>query len=322
MTEDTIFDLASLTKPLATTTLALQLLEEGVLRLDDPVTRFFAKFGSRGKDGILIRHLMTHTSGLPAWAPLYAQGRPASEVVSVLSDMDLSYPTGTKVEYSCLGYILLGRIVELLAGEDLAALTARRICRPLGLADTFFLPERPDEALLARIAPTEAGNKYERGSAAARRPMPWFRDYLIHGEVHDGNAHFLGGISGNAGLFGTAADVAVIAQALLNGGAMGKTRILSPRTVALATMNHTAGLNENRGLGWSLPGQGSSAGDLLTPSAFGHTGFTGTSLWVDPVLDLIIILFTNRVHPTCDNLEILRIRGLFANAVVSAIVEP
>lgn len=324
MKEDSVFDLASLTKPLATTTLALQLLEDGALRLDDTVARFFAEFGSRGKENILIRHLLTHTSGLPAWAPLYTDGRPPAKVISILADTDLAYATGTKVEYSCLGYILLGRIIELIAGEDLAALTTKRICQPLGLTDTYFLPERPDTALLARIVPTEHGNHYERrpGAMAGGRPKPWVRDYLIHGEVHDGNAHFMGGISGNAGLFGTAADVATIAQTLLNGGSMRGARLLSPRTIALATMNHTSGLNENRGFGWSLPGSGSSAGDLLFGSAFGHTGFTGTSVWVDPALDLIILLFTNRVHPTCDNIEILRIRALFANAVAAAVVDP
>lgn len=302
MEPDTLFDLASVTKCVATTTAVMLLIEEGKMRLDDEVARFVPGFAQAGKENVTIRHLLTHTSGLAAWADLYLHASSPQDMIARISAMPLEYQPGSKVVYSCLGFIVLGEIVVRVAGRPMDSLLADRAFRPLGMGDTCF---NPPEAL--------------KGRAAATERCKW-RGRVIVGEVHDENARAMGGVSGNAGLFSTAQDLARFCQMLLEQGMFMGVRILSPASVLCMTTDYTgARLGESRGLGWALRGEGvfSSAGDLMSPRAFGHTGFTGTSIWIDPELDIFAILLTNRVHFGRDNNAHIRLRPTFHNAVVS-----
>ena len=303
MTPDTIFDLGSITKPVATATSAMILLERGRLMLRDPVSRYIPEYAGNGRDDVTIHNLLTHTSGLPAWKPLYERCRSREDFLRQICNMELEHPPGSKVVYSCLGFMLLTFIIERVVGESLASYSKRMIFKPLGMEDTQF---NPPKSLRDRIAATEL--------------CSW-RKRLLIGEVHDENAFAMGGVSGNAGLFSTAKDLAIFSQMLLNMGDYGGRRILSPLTVRLMTRNHTKGLNEPRGLGWALISEGSSAGELLSQSTFGHTGFPGCSLWIDPEEELMIILLTNRVHPSRENEAIHRIRPVFHNIIASSIVD-
>lgn len=299
VTQDHLFDMASVTKVVATTTAVLQLVERGVWRLDDRVAQFWPEFRTE----LTLRRLLTHTSGLPAWLPVYKEARGPEEYRRKLAEVALKYKPGTHVEYSCLGFLILGGLVEEVTGQPFDAYCRENIFEPLSMADTLF---NPQGSYKARCAATE--QKQEDG-------LP------LQGEVHDENARVRGGVAGNAGLFSTAYDMGLFCQALLNGGALNGRRILSRATVELATMDHTAHLNESRGLGWVVKGTRthSSAGDLLSPRAYGHTGFTGTSVWIDPENDLFVVLLTNRVHPTRENSNHIRLRALFHNAVAAAL---
>ncbi|MGE5652704.1 MAG: serine hydrolase domain-containing protein, partial [Bacillota bacterium] len=317
MTEETIFDMASVTKPMATATSIMILIEEGRLRLDDPVARFFPEFVGEGKDAIRIRHLLTHTSGIPAWASTYIACRGPEEVIPYICQLPLDYPTGSKVVYSCLGFILLGELVRRLTGQCLDQFAHERIFAPLGMAHTCF---NPPALWKNSIAATEIGNGFEQGMVGpeAAAAFTGWRTHLLIGEVHDGNAWGMGGVSGNAGLFSSAYDVARFATAYLNEGLLDGFRLLSSRTVRTMTTNFTTGLNEHRGLGWSMKDREySSAGDLFSERAYGHTGFTGTTLWIDPELDLFVALLTNRVHPDCKG-NVVRLRPLVHNSIAAA----
>ncbi len=304
MSEDTLFDLASLTKVVATTPVVLRLVERGELSLDDPVSMYFPAFAGGAKGEVRVWHLLTHTSGLPAHLPLYSILSRGDEVYGFIARLDLEYAPGSRVVYSDLGFILLGGIVERVTGEPLDRVASELIFKPLGMRETLF---NPPEELRERAAATE----YCR-----------WRGRVLRGEVHDENAWFMGGVAGHAGLFSTAADLAVYAQMWLNRGSYNGVRVLSPLTVELATRNHTRGLNECRGLGWALNCRPCSCGDLMSPSAYGHTGFTGTSLWIDPAYDLFVVLLTNRVHPTRENQCLLRARRLIHNAVMASLAAP
>ncbi|MGI6610015.1 MAG: serine hydrolase domain-containing protein [Limnochordia bacterium] len=299
---DALYDLASVTKVVATTTCALMLIEHGAMRLDDPVSFFLPEFKH---ETVAIRHLLTHSSGLPAWRPLYQSNATPQEMISTLMQLPLEYETGQRVVYSCLGYILLAQVIEHVSATPLDELARTEVFAPLGMLDTMY---RPDAQRRQRAVPTERDSRTGQ---------------FKQGVVHDENAFGLGGVSGNAGLFSTAADTAIFCQMLLNKGCYGATRILSPAMVGLATANHTGHLNDSRGLGWVIKGhhRWSSAGDLFSPSSFGHTGFTGTSLWIDPVCDLFLVLLTNGVHPAREAAQHIRLRPLVANAVASAIVQ-
>ncbi len=295
---DTIYDLASVTKCVATTTMALMLLEQGALRLDDSVAYFYPEM--KAKSQLRLRHLLTHTSGLPAWLPIYKNAFNRDDWLKALANTNLEYETGSKVVYSCLGFILLGLILEKVAGESLADFLKRELFDPLGMKDTGY-----NVGPLERVAPTEYS------------PL---KNCILTGFVHDENAASLGGVSGNAGLFSTAFDLSLFAAMILSEGFWNNRAYLSPSSIELMRYNHTSHLNDNRGLGWALKGEYSSGGDLLSAYSFGHTGFTGTSIWLDPTLDLAIILLTNRVHPTREGENgIIRLRALFANAVVGAL---
>lgn len=298
VTEDTLYDLASLTKVVATTTMAMILVDEGRLDLDRPVQEFLPGFLGPGKEAVKVRHLLSHSSGLDAVAPLYRELRGREAFVERIQAMDLVYPAGSRSTYSDLGVILLGEILERVAGRPLEAFVRERIFAPLEMRETLF---KPPPELRPRIAPTEFD--------------PW-RGRLVHGEVHDENAFAMGGVAPHAGLFGTAGDLARFAQMLLNGGVFAGRRIVSRETVEVFTRR--AGIpGSDRALGWDTKSaEGSSAGILFSPRSFGHTGFTGTSMWIDPERQLFVILLTNRVHPTRENQLIREARPAVADAVV------
>lgn len=318
---ETIYDCASVTKVVVTTTLALVALESGLLRLDDRVASWVPGFADgpgqdpKARSEVTLRHLLTHTSGLTAWAPLFegrkrddgdepGRGEDAGSLHPVIRRIcrePLAYAPGSAVVYSCLGFILLGHIVSRALGAPLDALARRLVFEPLGMDDARFCP--PPE-LATRIAATEVVD----GSP-------------LVGVVHDENARALGGLSGNAGLFATALDLARFSLMMLQHGRLGESRLLSPAAVAEATRDHTGHLGASRGLGWVIKGQTpfSPAGDLFSPESFGHTGFTGTSLWIDPVRGVFAVLLTNRVHPSRANEAHVRLRPLFHNAVAAAV---
>jgi CubicO group peptidase (beta-lactamase class C family) len=294
-TFETIYDLASLTKPLVTALLAALLGERGLLDPSAPVAAYLEEFARADKRTITVRQLLTHTSGLPAWRPLYilAEGRPEG-ALEAIATQPLEHEPGARVVYSDLGFITLGLLVQRVAGAELVELARREIIEPLGLRRTFF---NPDRALQTGIAACEsAGNEYERGMCEgddreALRSL--FRQQLIWGEVHDGNAHFLGGAAGHAGLFSTAGETLRIARQFLPR----TTSLLAPETCRLFRTNLTEGLNEARSFGWQLASTpDSTAGPALAPDSFGHLGFTGTSCWIDPAREAVYVLLTNRTH--------------------------
>ncbi|HEX9629828.1 MAG TPA: serine hydrolase domain-containing protein [Pyrinomonadaceae bacterium] len=290
---ETIYDLASLTKPLVTGLLCSRRIEAGELTLDSSIAHYLAEFDRTDKQDITVRELLTHTSGLPAWEPLYilAEGKPA-RAVGAIANLKLEYKPGTRVVYSDLGFILLGFLLERMTGSRLAQLARQEIIEPLKLQRTFFSPE---QSMQTGIAACELGNGYEREMCSGPDDSgyrDWRKD-LIWGEVHDGNAHFLGGAAGHAGLFSTAQETFVLAQQFL----AGESKLLKPETCELFRQDMTSGLEEARSLGWQLAAtKDSSAGPDLPSDSFGHTGFTGTSCWIDPQHERVFILLTNRTH--------------------------
>ena len=292
-TLDTIYDLASLTKPLVTGLLCSRRIEAGELTLDSSLAHYLAEFDRTDKQDITVRELLTHTSGLPAWQPLYilAEGE-RDRAVGALANLKLEYKPGTRVVYSDLSFILLGFLLERMTGIRLAQLARQEIIETLKLQHTFFNPE---QARQTGIAACEIGNSYEREmcrDSGGSEYRNWRKD-LIWGEVHDGNAHFLGGAAGHAGLFSSALEAFVLAQQFL----AGETKLLKPETCKLFRENMTPGFNEARSLGWQLAAtKDSTAGPDLPADSFGHTGFTGTSCWIDPDHERVFLLLTNRTH--------------------------
>jgi beta-glucosidase-like glycosyl hydrolase/CubicO group peptidase (beta-lactamase class C family) len=300
---DTIYDLASLTKVIVTATVAMILVDEGRLDLARPVSAFLPRFRGADKERVTVENLLTHSSGLDWWEPLYKDTKGKQAYVEKVEAMELKYPPGSKSLYSDLGLILLGEVLERVAGEPLDSFAQKRILEPLGMKDTRY---RPGPDLLPRIAPTERD--------------PW-RGRVVRGEAHDENAFAMGGVAPHAGLFGTAPDVARFAQMLLNGGVLEHQRIVSREVVDQFT--RPAGIPDStRALGWDTPHPDSSAGSRLSSRSFGHTGFTGTSLWIDPERKLFVVLLTNRVHPSRENNAIRDVRRAVADAVVDGLERP
>ena len=298
--ERTLWDLASLTKVVGMTTAMMQLVEQDRVELDAPVVRYLPEFAGEGKEGVTIRHLLTHSSGLPSWRPLYKEAMAADTAVAIVLATPLDTVPAARMVYSDLGAILLGKVVERVSGEALDAYLARHVFGPLGMTSTMY---RPDASLRGRIAPTEFD--------------PW-RQRHIRGEVHDENAFMLGGVSGHAGLFSTAADLARFARMMLAGGTLDGVRILRPSTIAQFTAVQDPGLS-HRALGWETPSGRNSAGHRMSARAFGHTGFTGTSMWMDPEAGVFVILLTNRVNPSRQNTRISQVRVALADAVMAAL---
>ena len=270
----TIYDLASLTKVVGTTTGLMILFDEGKVVLDDPVSKYVPEFSGGNKDRVTVRMLLEHRSGLPAGRDLWRIASTPAEARAAVIQTPLVCEPGRCYEYSDLGADMLGFVVEAAAGAPLDQFLHERVFGPLGMNDTFF---RPADSLKTRVAPTEVAPP---------------RGYPLQGEVHDENAFALGGVAGHAGLFSTAADLSVFAQMMLNGGEYNGTRLFADSTVAMFT-KRAAG---TRALGWDTCGGSGSCGEYLGEDAYGHTGFTGTSLWIDPDRDMFVVLLTNRVH--------------------------
>jgi serine-type D-Ala-D-Ala carboxypeptidase len=272
--DETIYDLASLTKVVGTTTAVMILFDEGKIRLDDYVVKYLPEFTGGGRELVTIRLLLEHRSGLPAGRDLWRIAHTAEEARAAALQTPLIAAPGQYYEYSDLGADVLAFMVESVTGKRLDLFLDDRVFSRLGMADTHF---RPDATLRGRIAPTELTPP---------------RGYPLRGEVHDENAYALGGVAGHAGLFSTASDLAIFAQMLLNGGTFNGTRILADSTVSLFT-KRAAG---TRALGWDTCAGEFGCGKYMSANAYGHTGFTGTSLWIDPDRDMFVVLLTNRVH--------------------------
>ncbi len=301
MQTDTIFDLASISK-LLTSTAVMQLAEQGRIQLDQPVAAYLPAFAANDKEQVTVRQLLTHTSGFPAYIPLYKKGDDRAERLQIVLRHPLSGKPGSAYVYSDLNMITLGALVEKQAGMPLDAYIHERILLPLGMSQTMFNPPKP---LRKKIAATEFQTAPDRG--------------LVWGEVQDENAWALGGVAGHAGLFGTARDLAVFAQMMLNGGTYDGKRILSAQSVAWMTQNQLGAFpGEGQGLGWELD-RGSYMDALSDSRALGHTGFTGTALVVSPNQETIGILLTNRIHPIRDTAPLNPIRGRVMRQVARAI---
>lgn len=314
---DTIYDLASLTKPLITGLLCSRRIELGELTLDSSVSHYLAEFDRTDKQMITIRELLTHTSGLPAWRPLYllAEDQP-DRAAGAIATLDLEYKPGTRVVYSDLSFIALGILLERMTGHRLADMAKGEIFEPLKLQETFFNPEI---ALQTGIAACETGNAYEVDMCKQTGMAEYAnsRQRLIWGEVHDGNAFFLGGAAGHAGLFSTANETFLLAQQFLEGS----TTLLKPKTCRLFREDMTPGLEEARSIGWQLAATKDSTGGTDLPrDSFGHNGFTGTSVWIDPEHQRIFILLTNRTHAhTLPFANINAVRRQFHGLAVKAL---
>jgi CubicO group peptidase (beta-lactamase class C family) len=313
-TPGTLYDVASLTKPLATAVLLAQYRSLGRLDLDDPLARHIPPWGSARdeRSGITLLDLLVHRSGLPAWKPLYLYTTDRRSRIEWMLQVPLACPPRREVVYSDLGYILLGFVLEAVGGSRLDRLFAERVARPLGLSDLLFSP--PPSARRG-IAATETGNCRERDLAGPDgEGYNGWRTGVIWGEVHDGNAYTLGGTAGHAGLFGTARALLALALEFLEGG----RGVVPAEQSPLFRNSVTSGLAEERAVGFQIAStRGSSAGDALSSRSFGHVGFTGTSLWIDPVSRRIQILLTNRVHPRFKDMDMNAIRREFHRAAAA-----
>jgi len=303
----TLYDLASLTKPFAGALLAARLASAGRLRGEDRLVRLLPEWDREDEASrISLLDLLTHRSGLPAWRPLYVHATGREEYLRSLKDLALDRPPGARVVYSDPGYILLGFALERAGGASLERLFAEMVTDPLQITDLLY---RPAPALQRRIAATEEGNRKERLLAGPEGDgYNGWRAEVAWGVVHDLNARALGGISAHAGLFGTARAVHLVAREVLGPG----TGLLEESQRLLMSTNLTAGLGEDRSLGFLLASSpGTAAGEALSRRSFGHTGFTGTSLWIDPDARRIYVLLTNRVHPEFRETDMNAIRRGF-----------
>ena len=298
----TLWDIASLTKIVGLTSAMMLLVESGRVNLDAPVQRYVPEFNGRWKDAVTIRHLLTHSSGLPAWRPLYKEADGPASAMALAIATPLDTMPGIRMVYSDLGAIILGEVVTRVTGQPLERFLRERVFMPLGMQETTYLPA---EALRARIAPTEVD--------------PW-RQRHLRGEVHDENAFALGGISAHAGLFSTATDLVRLARMYLGGGTLEGHRFVSPATIAQFTTVQDPALS-HRALGWETPNGTNSAGHLMSARAFGHTGFTGTSIWIDPERGVFVLLLSNRVNPTREHRGIYDLRVVVADAVMGAAIK-
>lgn len=288
---ETIYDLASLTKPLISGMLFAKLFERGKLKLSDKISSFFPQFDTEDEREITLQNLLTHTSGLPAWRPFYFIGN--KDVLGEIANTPIENPINSKVVYSDPNFLVLGFLLEKVYGEELDAVARKEIFEPLGLKNTFY---NPTLEFKEKIAAGAIGNPFEKELAKGIGfDLSGYteRDYLIWGEVDDGNCHFLDGVTGHAGVFSNANDVFEMAKQFLRE----TTKLLKPQTCKLFKTSFTEGLNEARSIAFELAEtENSTAGKSLSKNSFGHLGFTGTSLWIDPVKQRIFILLTNRTH--------------------------
>lgn len=305
MPVDAVFDLASLTKVIGTTTAAEILYDRGKLDLDAPVVRYLPEFGEApGHDEITIRNLLSHSSGLQSADGVWKHAKDRQDLLRQLYATPALTPPGSAFAYRDTNIILMGEIVQRLSGQPLDRFLAREVFAPLGMKDTGF---RPSRALLPRIAPTEQDDT--------------FRHMLVRGVVHDENAYVMGGVAGHAGLFSTARDLSALAQLYLDHGSYRGKRLIRASTIALFETPQNLPPGSSRALGWDMPTPGGFAGPLASPHAIIHTGFTGTSIYIDPDRDAFIILLTNRVNPTRNNMLIAQARPAIHSAVLSILDE-
>ncbi|MGB5892994.1 MAG: serine hydrolase domain-containing protein [Ignavibacteriaceae bacterium] len=298
VTKNTIYDIASLTKVIATTTAAMICYDNNLFLLDDPVAKYIPEFSQNGNEKVTIKNLLLHNSGLPAFKRFYKNYSSADEVIKDIYKTPLSYETGSKTVYSDLGFITLAKIVEQVTGKRFDAFCKEKIFIPLQMNSTFF---NPADSLLYKIAPTEYDN--------------YWRNELVWGEVHDETASLLNGVSGHAGLFSTAKDISNLLLLLLNDGTFNGHQIIKSATVKLFTTRYSD--KSTRALGWDTKsGEKSSAGNLFDITSFGHTGFTGTSVWIDPTRKLFVVLLTNRVYPIRENKKLYEVRPVLHDAVI------
>lgn len=317
VTCDTIYDLASLTKPLVTSLLAVILTTRGVIDLRAPLGDYLSEFAGQRRRRLTLKQLLTHVSGLPNWRPLYLEVSRPQDTPAYLARLydEAIEPGAASVVYSDLNYILLGCAIARATGERLDQLAQKEIFTPLGLQRTMF---NPPPALQREIAATEHGQAFEQANAlcdAQSRglesttelpPREW-RKSVIWGEVHDGNAHFLGGVAGHAGLFSTAREVFQIANQFLP-----SSRLVQPESLRLFTENLTADRGTSRSIGWIVAALSDcSAGPALPKTAIGHNGFTGTSVWMAPEQRRVLVLLTNRIHPRVSTIEMKTVRQRF-----------
>ena len=314
MTRDTIFDIASLTKVVATAPAIMQLVDRGVLRLGDPVNYYLPAFTGGGKENITVRQLLTHYSGLRAgFDPAKEWMGYTAALEEILKDKTINTP-GRSFVYSDLNYIVLAEIIRAVSGMPLDVYAREHIFRPLGMTETMF---NPPVELIKRIAPTEMRQHppgVTKGSKQAEFKM-------LRGGVHDLTVWKMGGVSGQAGVFSNAYDLAVYAQTLLNRGIYDGERVLSEAAVIAMTNPQSPPQAENiRGYGWDIDTDYTSPRGDLFPGGFGHTGFTGTSIWIHPPDDSVVIILSNRVHPSGGK-SINHLRGVIANIVSASIID-
>ena len=299
----TVWDLASMSKLVGTTSALLQLVAAKRVVIDSPVVSYLPSWQGAGVQRITVRQLLTHSAGLVADLPLYKEAESDTAALLMIYGATPTTPPGTHYLYSDVGFILLGRMIQSITGQPLDQYLAENVFVPLGMSDTRYLPPA---SWLPRIAPTEID--------------PW-RGRHIRGEVHDENASKLGGIAGHAGLFSSARDLSKFAQLYLSGGVLDGKKIFETSTLLdfIKVQDTTV---SQRALGWETPTGANSSGTRLSPLSFGHTGFTGTSLWMDPTRNIFVLLLSNRVNPTRLNTKIGAVRIALANAVVAALEGP
>ncbi len=312
MEEDTVFDCASLTKPLCTALLSVILAGYKILNLNDPVWRFLPLFKTGEKGKMRIIHLLTHTSGLPHWVPLYLHADSPRSSLQYLSTVDLLFRPGEKVLYGCPAYIIMGEVIKKAVGEDIDGVFRDLVTAPLDLKDTEF---NPPSSKKRRTAASENGNRFERKLTGKEATgYDGYRKKIIWGKVHDHNSFSLGGVAGNAGLFSNVREMFMLSKEFLG---IGKG-ILDRTQRRLFFKNFTDGLNEARSLGWQIASsKGSAAGSRLSQNSIGHTGFTGVSLWIDPERERTYILCTNRTHPLRREFNMNAIRRRFHGIAAS-----
>ena len=298
VTGDTIYDLASVSKVVGTTSAAMMLVDSGRLLLDAPVQDYLPEFQGTDKEKVRVMHLLQHSSGLPAWLPIYKDVQGYQEFLKRVYAVPLEFMPGTRTRYSDLGMILLGEIISRACGHPLDQYLQERLFGPLGMKSTLY---RPPKELMERIAPTEND--------------PW-RQRIVRGEVHDENAYAMGGVAGHAGLFSTAYDLARFAQMMLYRGMYDYRRYFKSETLDRFTSALASGVES---LGWQKPSASSWTGKAFSAAAFGHTGFTGTSIWIDPERQLFIVLLTNRVHPSRENNKITAARQALTESILRAL---
>lgn len=301
MKADAIFDLASVSKVVGTTTAAMMLVDAGKLNLDDKVIKYLPEFDNHGKDVITVRNLLMHNAGFVPWKPFYKKYNSAKQVIADIMNTELEYKPGTETKYSDLSMITLQQIIQKISGKPLDKFLRTKLFNRLGMKNTMY---NPSAKIRKRCVPTEKDN--------------YWRMMTMKGKVHDETAYLLNGVAGHAGLFSTAEDLAKFMYMMLNGGKYGNKKILNSGTIEEWTKRQTE--QSSRGLGWDTKSElYASCGDLFSKNSFGHTGFTGTSVWADKDRELFVILLTNRVYPTRKNRKIIKFRPILHNAVIEAV---